>query len=136
MNLFKRKKNVLELATEAMDQAIDRTKSNFREIIKNHTEGTEQSDELSTMALEFAAYKAAVSMVLEETMLPTAVNALAESIFKMCASQIMEMENSDLAVSQKKPPDILVNVDFPDGIELVSVEDIDLSKQRPETFTG
>jgi hypothetical protein len=33
-------------------------------------------------------------------------------------------------------PDILVNVDFPDEIELVSIAEVDLSKQRPEAFTG
>jgi hypothetical protein len=95
MNLFKRKKNI-ELAKEAMDEAIDRTKGNFRELGKSRPEGTELTDELTTLMVEFAAYKTAVHISSEGSGLSTSVDVLALSIFNLCASDIkaMEIENN------------------------------------------
>jgi hypothetical protein len=96
MNLFKRKKSMLALANAAMDEAIDRTKSNFRELSKSRPEGTELTDELTTLMMEFAAYKTAVHMSSEGSGLSTSVDVLAQSIFNLCASDIktMEIENN------------------------------------------
>jgi hypothetical protein len=75
MELFKQ-----AAAMDEMSDLCGQTTKQYEEILKRIPEGIEISDELETIILEHAAYRAAVGSVLRGTSLSIATDKLAEAI--------------------------------------------------------